>query len=594
MTDNHTYFAIPRSMFFHVLWPSLVSSILLSLADVADAFTIGNQLGETGLAALGIVTPIYMVYNVLGYGFSTGGCITHIRLLSRNNDEEVLAHAKYHSLLLLLITIPIVVIGNLFLASLLGFLGVNSTHSVLYELCSLYASPLISAAPIFMLNFLLYDFVRCDDDPVLATLGFSIGCFSDVVLNLLFVFVLKLGITGSIYATILAQLISILIISLHLFGSRGVLHMKDLLKPLPFTSKVRSDIYSSLTTGFSSSISHIFQFLFLLTGNRILIWAGDAGRINTHLYVAVFDLLTNISYLSFSVYQATTEALSPLAATFAEEHDQHSLNFVFSLSLRTGLLIGSSLAFLYGLLASPLSSMFGLSSSATQAVSVPAVRIFLLSSPFAGAFIIFMGFYQSIERTNLTAFATIFRTLIIAIPLSVCIGYYDPVNFWLLFPISEICSILVVLLIHFFGRPSLLDPSIHVCSTSMTNQNCELSQVLATISEFCEKQQIPARKAAHIYSSIEELCLVTTAQAFTGKPDEYIQITLVEKSVGDYRLYIRNSAPLFNPLDMKMARLQKDSDAELLDSIGVMMVRQNSRSMHHRYFFGFNVLTVEL
>jgi len=594
MSHNRASFAIPRSMFFRVLLPSLASAIPLAMADIADAFTVGNQLGETGLAALGIITPIYMLYNVFGYGFSTGGCITHTRLLSRNKDEEVLAHAKYHSLLLLLITIPIVVIGNLLLPHFLGFLGVNPSHSVLYDYCVVYARPLICAAPIFMLNFLLYDFVRCDDDPALATLGFSIGCYSDVVLNLILVFVFKLGIKGSIYATILAQLISVLIISLHLFGTRGVLHIKNLLKPLPFNSEVRSDISSSLTTGFSSSIRYVLQFLFLLAGNRILMRAGDAGRINGHLYVAVFDLISNISYFTFSIYQATTDAMSPLTATFAEEHDQQSLDYVFSLSLRTGLLLGCALAFLFGLLASPISAVFGLSSSATLAVSVPAVRIFLLSSPFAGAFFIFLGFYQSIEQIHLTAFATILRSLFLAIPLSLFIGYYDPANYWLTYPISEICTILIILLIHGFSKPGLLDRSIRVCSTSMTNQNRELNQVLTMVTEFCEKQQIPVRKAVHIQSSVEELCLVTMAQAFTGKPGEYIRLTLVEKSKDDYRLYIRNSAPFFNPLDMKMAKLQKDSETELLDSIGVMMVRKNSRSLYYRYFLGFNVLTVEL
>ena len=33
-----------------------------------------------------------------------------------------------------------------------------------------------SAIPVFLLNYLLYDFVRCDDNAPLATFGFSAGC----------------------------------------------------------------------------------------------------------------------------------------------------------------------------------------------------------------------------------------------------------------------------------------------------------------------------------------------------------------------------------------------------------------------------------
>ena len=52
---------ICRKMFLRILWPSLISSVALAIADVADALVIGNRMGESGLAAIGIVTPLYMI-----------------------------------------------------------------------------------------------------------------------------------------------------------------------------------------------------------------------------------------------------------------------------------------------------------------------------------------------------------------------------------------------------------------------------------------------------------------------------------------------------------------------------------------------------
>ena len=71
---------ICRKMFLRILWPSLISSVALAIADVADALVIGNRMGESGLAAIGIVTPLYMILNLMGYGFSIGGCVTYSRL----------------------------------------------------------------------------------------------------------------------------------------------------------------------------------------------------------------------------------------------------------------------------------------------------------------------------------------------------------------------------------------------------------------------------------------------------------------------------------------------------------------------------------
>ena len=82
-------------MFFQVLWPSLISAMALSAANMADAVTVGNRMGESGLAAIGMVTPLYMLYNVMGLGFSAGGGVTHSRLAAAGREEDALAHFRY-------------------------------------------------------------------------------------------------------------------------------------------------------------------------------------------------------------------------------------------------------------------------------------------------------------------------------------------------------------------------------------------------------------------------------------------------------------------------------------------------------------------
>ena len=89
MKNNHY---ICRRMFFQVLWPSLISAAALSAANMADAVALGNRMGESGLAAIGIVTPLYMIYNVVGLAISTGGGVTHSGLTAEGKEEEALAH----------------------------------------------------------------------------------------------------------------------------------------------------------------------------------------------------------------------------------------------------------------------------------------------------------------------------------------------------------------------------------------------------------------------------------------------------------------------------------------------------------------------
>jgi len=93
--------------------------------------------------------------------------------------------------------------------------------------------------------------------------------------------------------------------------------------------------------------------------------------------------------------------------------------------------------------------------------------------------------------------------------------------------------------------------------------------------------------------SVEELCLVTFEKAFTGKKEEYIQLTVVLKDE-DCIVHIRNSAPVFNPLEMRMGKVHRGMEEDLLDSMGVMMVRKKAKDLQYRHYEGCNMLTVIL
>ena len=577
-------------MFYRVLWPALISAVALAVADTADALVVGARVGEKGLAAIGIVTPVYMIYNLIGYGFSTGGCVTHGKLTSAARNYDALCHFRIMAVWLLGISAVIAIGGNLLMGPLLSLLGVDGSRPELLGLCEEYARPMITAAPVFMLNFILYDFVRCDDGVRLASLGFSLGCAADLGLNVLLVLILGMGVKGSIIATVAAQALSVTVLSIHLFNSRGVLRLKDILRAVGDRKEIRKEVISSLIIGFSTSIRYVFQFMFLPLGNRLLLRAGDLGLIDGDLYVAVFDVVMNVSYVSASVFQASSETMQPLASVFSEEHDRDSLKCVLRLALVWGLALGSALAGLLALFAGSVSSFFGVTEAASQAVSNPAIRIFCLSAPMGGSLIILMGYYQSVGESRLSRLITLMRSALFLLPIAFVFGMFFPEGFWWLFPASEAASLLILAAAARFRRESTKGADIPVFSAVMDNGDHELQRVLEGLERFCEEQEYPMKKAMQIQLATEELCLVTLEKAFTGKPEEYIQVTMCEEANGDYYLRIRNSAPYFNPLDMKMGRIQQDAKEDFMDSIGVMMVKKQAKALYYRNYEGFNVV----
>ena len=586
---------ICRKMFFQVLWPSLISAMALSVANMADAVTVGNRMGESGLAAIGLVTPLYMIYNVVGLGFSAGGGVTHSRLAAAGREADALAHFRYLAVWLLAVSLGLALLGNLLMQPLLNLLGADKAQSALRKLCEEYARPIVSASPIFLLNFLLYDLVRCDNGAELATMGFSVGCVVDLLLNILFVLVLGWGVPGSAWATVIAQTMSVAIISTHFFRGKGILHVKRLCSA-PGNTRMSSEAAHSLRIGFSTSARYVFQFLFLMLGNRLLLQAGERGVINGEIYVAVFDVVMNVSYLAYGIYQAFSDTMQPLASTFSAEHDKASLRYLLVLAIQYGLIVGAVISGLICLLANPVSQLFGLTDQEALAVSMKAIPIFCLSTPFAGVTIILTGFYQSTGQEKLATLATVFRTIVFLLPTTFTAGLLFPHDFWWLFLISEVgalSALIVEARINAGRTKASKDMETPVFSATMDQNNRELGKVLEEVTAFCERQEIPMRQSMLIELAVEELCAVTQEKAFTGKPDEYICLTLAKEQNGDYVLHIRNSAPYFNPLEMSMGRMNEQSE-ELLDSVGVMLVRKRAKDFHYRNFQGFNVMTVTI
>ena len=75
-------------MFYKMLIPSLISSVGFALSDMADALVVGQRMGETGLAAISLCLPIYMLMNVITDAFGIGGGVRFSCLLGEGNEDE--------------------------------------------------------------------------------------------------------------------------------------------------------------------------------------------------------------------------------------------------------------------------------------------------------------------------------------------------------------------------------------------------------------------------------------------------------------------------------------------------------------------------
>ena len=78
---------IPK-MFYKLLIPSVCSSFGFALADMVDALVLGQRIGETGLAAISLCLPLFMLINIFMDSLGIGGSVYFSQKLGEGNTEK--------------------------------------------------------------------------------------------------------------------------------------------------------------------------------------------------------------------------------------------------------------------------------------------------------------------------------------------------------------------------------------------------------------------------------------------------------------------------------------------------------------------------
>ncbi len=567
-------------MFHRLFWPAVLVGLCIAFSDVIDAVTIGHSTHESGLAVLGIITPLYILFNVIAYAFALGGSIRFSQLMGDGKEAE--ANHVFNGMLFQLmgLAVLIAIAGNVLLRPLMFALGVTEANGELYHACLHCSRILLDFTPIFFLYLYLYDFLRSDNDQLLATVGMVVGSLLDVLLNCLFVLKWQWGVQGSIWATVIALSINVAIMSIHFFTPGHVLRLRLVLPnkaSLHQTAKLAS-------LGLATSVQELFHFCFeLLVNNLLLRLSGKDAA----LHVAIFDVILNIWYLTRSMSRAATDAMLPLTATFYVEHNMQALMDAFHQALWWGGGLSAALAAVLAWRADWAATMFGMN----QPPAVFAIRVFCISVLFDAAITIVAGFLQSINAEKLAGILITVRYMAVLLPLTLILGIINPLYVWHAISLAAIFGSFLALFIVLkpMKRYTTIDKP--VFSYMLINNDKDIAALLKGIVAFCEEHGATSKQINVVNMAVEEVCTAIIQNAFTGKSDEYIQVTVLQDNETDFIMHLRDSAVSFNPFTMNGQNADISSQ-DYMNSIGIRMLKKKSKQFYYRRYQGFNALMV--
>lgn len=413
---------------------NVLGMIGLSCYILADTFFVSKALGANGLAALNLAIPIYSFINGSGLMIGMGGATKYSIFKSQNNFKK--ANNIFTQAFFLVVTMAAIyfLIGILFSGPLAKLLG--ATKSV-YDMSSVYLRVILVFAPMFMMNNLLLCYVRNDGAPQLSMMAMLGGSFSNIVLDYVFMFPLDMGIFGAAFATGLAPVISILILSP--FFIKKLNNFK-----LVKTKLVDRHILDIVSSGLPSLVTEVSSGIVMIIFNMIILnLAGNTG-------VAAYGIIANLSLVVISIYTGISQGIQPLLSSGYGSGQIKKVHIIFKYAIFSVVIISICIYLIIFFKCDVIARIFNSENNiALQNIAENGLKIYFVGCLFAGINIVSSIYFTSIEHPLPAHVISLLRGFIIIIPMAFFLSLIANMNgVWATFPVTEfiVCAISVILI----------------------------------------------------------------------------------------------------------------------------------------------------
>ena len=189
--------------------PLMFSGILQLLFNAADTVVVGRYAGKEALAAVGSTTALINLMINLFMGLSVGANMLVSRYYGAGKEKDIQETVHTSIAVAALAGILLAVVGNVFAKPLLLWMG--SPEDVI-DLATLYVRIYFAGMPINLVYNFGAAILRAVGDTKRPLYYLTAAGVINVLLNLLFVIVFDMSVAGVALATVLAQVVSVVLL----------------------------------------------------------------------------------------------------------------------------------------------------------------------------------------------------------------------------------------------------------------------------------------------------------------------------------------------------------------------------------------------
>lgn len=564
---------------------SILTALTVTAGMLIDNIIVGRFLGTTALGAMGVISPIGLVFSMVGNISASGGTAQAAQALGRGDKDRL------NSLFSISITYTVVlggiltVVGMIFapqIASLLGAKDELAAPTVEY-----LRGYFLGAIPTIMLPT-LSGFVKIDGSAKMPLISMVVMSAADIILDLAMVLIFRQGMFGMALATTISYCLAVAVGFTHFLKKN---HSLRFILP----ANVMGELKAITASGAPTAISRVCTTFETTIFNNLLVMAAGVGA------VAALNVRTQAYNIVGAVTMGVGQALLPIAGMFFGEEDPGALKGTVRTTLKLGMILSVSAGTLLFFIAPVFAKLLGVSDPEILNMSNLAVRIFAVSMPIQLFNLVWMNFYQSTKKSGQAIMICILQSFVYAVLTAfVLIRPLGSNGIWFAFIIGEVLTA-ITLYICVACRSKkilpgitdymLLDENFGVedgkrWELSIGNSIDEVMTLSKKITKLGEAADIDQHTLNTLALCIEEMAGNIVRHAFSPGEKKWFDLVIVNKE-NFMIVRMRDNGKEFDPVRY----LHENEDTEN-GRLGIRLISALSSEFEYRRTIGLNNMII--
>ena len=390
----------PKKAIIKLAIPMMISMLLIMMYNIADSIWVAG-LGADALAAIGFITPLFMVLVGLGNGIGAGANSLIARNIGANNRQGANNAALHAIVLSIIISVIFTILIEVFMVPILQFMGAGDTIQYAMD----YSYIIFGFLFIFVYSGVASAVFRSEGDMRRATIAIAVTAIMNIILDPVFIYVLNFGIAGAAWATVISAILSCLVMSYWIWGKKD-LYLDLSPKNFDYSTAIMID---TLQVAIPSTLENIvFSALAIIINSMLVLAAGTTA-------VAVYTASMRIVQLCMIPLIGLGTAVLTVAGVAYGAHNYENLKTAHSYSIKVGFIVSIILGAIMFIFSNQIATVFSYTSASADmapqiATALSVLTLFVLAIPHG---IMSSMMFQGVGKGTYSLLITLLRSLIL-------------------------------------------------------------------------------------------------------------------------------------------------------------------------------------